>query len=66
MTTFNDICQRVENAETASELLKQACAMPRTANDKQALPSPSGEAPFDSAWEVLSQAVEIDTEHRSH
>jgi hypothetical protein len=62
MTTFNDICRLVKDTEASSLLLKQACALPRSAADMQALPDASSEAHFDSAWEVVSQAVGIDAD----
>lgn len=65
-TTFNDICRLLNNSETASVLLRQACAVPRSAVDMQALPSAHNEAPFDSAWEVVSQAGGMDTGSGTH
>jgi hypothetical protein len=62
MTTFNDICRLVKDTEVPSMLLKQACALPRSAADMQALPGASNEAPFDSAWEVVSQAAGVDAD----
>jgi len=56
MTTLNELCDSMSSGE-GSDLLRQACARPRTSADMLPLPRPSAEAPFDSSWETLLEPV---------
>ena len=59
MVTLNDLCNSALESGTATELLHQACALPRTPCDMQPLPEPHIELSFDSSWETLLAGVDM-------
>lgn len=53
MFTFNELCAAAAGSPAANDVLRQACALPRSAADLKPLPEPHAETNFDSSWEVL-------------
>ena len=60
MITLDGLCNISAGASsTTTAPLRQACSLPRTLADKEALPVPHSEFGFDSSWEALFTGTDM-------